>query len=177
LVPFKSNSLPGEPGSVLEPVSIWEPMYAHFLFNRPDFLKGYQARSNAENALSAIKARFRDNVLSQTNVALRNEVLLSSLDVAHRICTSHVLSVSEFHLPVGPALGLSCRLRWGRGWGGAHAPDLARGQECRPIVLADQNLASAAGGPDPVVSQLTGRPPGVHQVHADPGPLRDLPDR
>src|SRR5207248_10037236 len=72
-IPFKSNSLPGEPGSV------WERMYATFVFNRPAFLQAYHARSNAEAAFAALKAKFRDNVRAKTDVAMTNEILLKCL--------------------------------------------------------------------------------------------------
>jgi len=41
-VPFKSNSQPGEAGS------LWERMYHYYQFRREEFLKHYHQRSNAE---------------------------------------------------------------------------------------------------------------------------------
>ena len=59
-IPFKSNSTPGEVGSV------WERMYGYFTFRRPEFLKHYHARSNVESTFSMVKAKFQDAVRSKT---------------------------------------------------------------------------------------------------------------
>src|SRR5947209_618761 len=53
-IPFKVNSVPGEPGS------LWERMYGYFMFRRPEFLKLYHQRSNVESTFSMVKAKFRD---------------------------------------------------------------------------------------------------------------------
>ncbi|VTR94756.1 transposase is4 family protein : Transposase IS4 family protein OS=mine drainage metagenome GN=B2A_02810 PE=4 SV=1: SWIM: DDE_Tnp_1 [Gemmata massiliana] len=66
-IPFKSNSVKGEAGSV------WERMYLYYNLRRDEFLKHYHARSNVESVFSMIKAKFRDNVRSKTDVAMHNE--------------------------------------------------------------------------------------------------------
>src|SRR5689334_1131043 len=72
-IPFKSNSVPGEPGS------IWDRMFGYFQFNRQDFLKHYHARSNVESTFSMCKAKFGDAVRSKTDTAMKNEVLCKFL--------------------------------------------------------------------------------------------------
>ena len=77
-VPFKTNSLPGEAGS------LWEKLYFFYQFRREEFLKHYHQRSNAESTFSMVKAKFRDHVRSKTDVAMKNEVLCKFL--CHNIC-------------------------------------------------------------------------------------------
>jgi transposase len=77
-VPFKTNSLSGEPGG------LWEKMYHYYNFRRDEFLKHYHQRSNAESTFSMIKAKFRDHARSRTDVAMRNEVLCKF--ICHNIC-------------------------------------------------------------------------------------------
>jgi transposase len=77
-VPFKTNSLPGEAGS------LWEKLYFFYQFRREDFLKHYHQRSNAESTFSMVKAKFRDHVRSKTDIAMKNEVLCKFL--CHNIC-------------------------------------------------------------------------------------------
>jgi transposase len=80
-VPFKSNSIPGEPGT------LWEKMFFYFQFRREEFLKHYHARSNIESTFSMVKAKFRDHVRSKTDVAMKNEVLCKFL--CHNIVVVH----------------------------------------------------------------------------------------
>lgn len=77
-VPFKSNSGPGESGS------LWSRMYHYFSFRREEFLRHYHQRSNAESTYSTIKAKFKDSVRSKGEVAMKNEVLCKFL--CHNIC-------------------------------------------------------------------------------------------
>jgi transposase len=77
-IPFKSNSLPGDAGSV------WEKMYLYFNLRREEFLDHYHRRSNVESTFSMIKAKFGDSVRSKTDVAMRNEALCKIL--GHNIC-------------------------------------------------------------------------------------------
>jgi transposase len=77
-IPFKSNSLPGEAGSV------WEKMYLYFNLRREEFLDHYHRRSNVESTFSMIKAKFGDSVRSRTDVAMVNESLCKIL--CHNIC-------------------------------------------------------------------------------------------
>jgi len=77
-IPFKVNSLPGEKGS------LWEKMYLYYQLRREDFEKHYHQRSNVESAFSMLKAKFRDNVRSTTDTAMKNEVLCKIL--CHNIC-------------------------------------------------------------------------------------------
>jgi transposase len=87
-IPFKSNSQPGEAGS------LWERMYFYYQWRRADFLKHYHQRSNAESTFSMVKAKFRDHVRSKTDVAMTNEVLCKFL--CHNICAVH-----QSHLELG----------------------------------------------------------------------------
>lgn len=80
-IPFKSNSVAGEPGS------LWERLFGYFQFNRADFLSRYHARSNVESTFSMIKAKFRDHVRSKNDVAMKDEVLLKIL--CHNIVVVH----------------------------------------------------------------------------------------
>jgi len=80
-VPFKSNSTPGEAGT------LWERMFFYYSFRREDFLKHYHLRSNAESTFSMVKAKFRDHVRSKTDVAMKNEVLCKFL--CHNIVVVH----------------------------------------------------------------------------------------
>jgi transposase len=87
-VPFKSNSLQGEAGT------LWEKMYLYYNLHREDFLRKYHQRSNAESTFSMVKAKFRDHVRSRTEVAMKNEVLCKFL--AHNICVVH-----QSHIELG----------------------------------------------------------------------------
>jgi transposase len=87
-VPFKSNSGPGEVGSV------WERMFHYYNFRREEFLRHYHQRSNAESTFSMVKAKFRDHVLSKTDTAMKNEVLCKFL--CHNICVVH-----QSHIELG----------------------------------------------------------------------------
>jgi transposase len=90
-VPFKSNSTPGEPGS------LWSKMHAYYSFRREEFLQHYHLRSNAESTFAMLKAKFRDHVRSKTDVAMKNEVLAKFL--AHNLC---VLIQSQCELGIEP---------------------------------------------------------------------------
>jgi transposase len=72
-VPFKSNSTPGESGS------LWEKMYGYYTFRLAEFLQHYHKRSNVESTFSAIKRKFGDSVRSKKDVAMVNEVLAKLL--------------------------------------------------------------------------------------------------
>ncbi len=80
-VPFKSNSIQGEAGS------LWEKMYLFYNYRREEFLKKYHQRSNIESTFSMVKAKFRDHVRSKTDVAMKNEVLTKFL--CHNIVVVH----------------------------------------------------------------------------------------
>ena len=77
-VPFKSNSIPGEPDT------LWEKMYFYFHYRRAEFLQHYHQRSNVESTFSMVKAKFGDGVRSKTDTAMKNEVLCKLL--CHNIC-------------------------------------------------------------------------------------------
>jgi transposase len=81
IIPFKSNSIPGEAGT------LWEKMFGYFMINRGEFLNRYHQRSNAESTFSMVKAKFRDHVRSKTDVAMKNEVLCKFL--CHNIVCVH----------------------------------------------------------------------------------------
>jgi transposase len=133
-MPFKSNSMPGEPGS------LWAKTFHYYNLHREDFLKHYHQRSNVESTFSMVKAKFRDHVRSRTPVAMKNEVLCKFL--CHNICVVHqsyielglepVFRLGENDQSEGPAL--PCRAvddgsgradRSGRGAG--TPPDPGRG--------------------------------------------------
>jgi transposase len=80
-IPFKVNSVPGEPGT------LWERLFGFFQFNRADFLARYHARSNVESTMSMVKAKFRDHVRSKSDTAMKNEVLLKLL--CHNVVVVH----------------------------------------------------------------------------------------
>ncbi len=80
-IPFKVNSVSGEPGS------LWEKMYGYFTFRRQEFLTRYHQRSNVESTFAMVKAKFRDDVRSRTDIAMKNEVLLKFL--CHNIVVVH----------------------------------------------------------------------------------------
>ena len=87
-VPFKSNSQPGEAGS------LWEKMYFYYNLHREEFLKHYHQRSNAESTFSMVKAKFRDHVRSRISTAMVNETLCKFL--CHNICVVH-----QSHIELG----------------------------------------------------------------------------
>jgi transposase len=87
-VPFKSNSQPGEAGS------LWEKMYFYYHLHRAEFLQHYHQRSNAESTFSMVKAKFRDHVRSRVSTAMVNEVLCKFL--CHNICVVH-----QSHIELG----------------------------------------------------------------------------
>jgi transposase len=90
-VPFKSNSVAGEAGT------LWERMFHFYNFQRETFLKHYHQRSNVESTFSMVKAKFRDHVRSKTDVAQKNEVLCKFL--CHNIC---VVIQSQCELGIEP---------------------------------------------------------------------------
>jgi transposase len=90
-IPFKSNSTPGEPGS------LWERLFHFYSLNRDQFMAKYNQRSNAESAFSMVKAKFRDHVRSKTETAMVNEVLCKFL--CHNICC---LIMSQLELGIEP---------------------------------------------------------------------------
>jgi transposase len=77
-IPFKSNSVPGEEGT------LWERLYGYFMFRREDFLRHYHKRSNVEATFSMIKAKFGDAVRARIEVAMKNEAVLKIL--LHNLC-------------------------------------------------------------------------------------------
>jgi transposase len=98
-IPFKSNSVPGEVGT------LWEKLYGYFQFRREDFLRHYHKRSNVESTFSMIKAKFGDAVRSRTDVAMKNEALCKIL--CHNLCcviqAQCELGVEALFDPEGPA--------------------------------------------------------------------------
>jgi transposase len=90
-VPFKSNSIAGEAGS------LWERLFFYYNFRREEFLQHYHQRSNAESTFSMVKAKFRDHVRSKTDTAMKNEVLCKFL--CHNIVVVHQ---SQIELGIEP---------------------------------------------------------------------------
>jgi transposase len=87
-IPFKSNSLQGEVGS------IWDKMYLYYSFRREEFMQHYHQRSNVESTFSMVKAKFRDHVTSRTPTSMKNECLCKLL--AHNLCVVH-----QSHIELG----------------------------------------------------------------------------
>lgn len=77
-IAFKANTTGAHAGST------WEKMFHYFSFNREQFFSHYHKRSNVESTVMMIKTKFRDNVRSRTDVAMKNEVLCKIL--CHNIC-------------------------------------------------------------------------------------------
>ncbi|HEV3258371.1 MAG TPA: transposase [Gemmataceae bacterium] len=90
-IPFKCNSTSGEAGS------LWEKLYLYYQLHREQFGSHYHQRSNAESTFSMIKAKFRDNVRSKTDTAMKNEVLCKIL--CHNVCC---LIMSQLELGIEP---------------------------------------------------------------------------
>jgi transposase len=88
-VPFKSNSIPGEAGT------LWEKMFHYYHLRREEFLRHYHQRSNVESTFSMVKAKFRDHVRSRSDRAMVNEVLCKFL--CHNIC---VVNKSQIDLGI-----------------------------------------------------------------------------
>jgi transposase len=72
---------------------LFEKMFHQFSLNREEYLAHYHKRSNVESTVSMIKAKFRDNVRSKTDTAMKNEVLCKVL--CHNICCL-IQAVCEF---------------------------------------------------------------------------------
>jgi transposase len=87
-VPFKSNSGPGEAGT------LWGKMFHYFQFRREEFLRHYHQRSNAESTFSMVKAKFGDSVRSKSDVAMKNEVLCKFL-------CHNIVVVYQSHIELG----------------------------------------------------------------------------
>jgi transposase len=111
-VPFKSNSSAGEEGS------LWERMYHYYQFRREEFLKHYHARSNIESTFSMVKAKFRDDVRSKDDTAMKNEVLCKFL--CHNIVVVHQ---SQVELGIDPVF-----------WGEKSVPEGDGGPAVLPLV-------------------------------------------
>lgn len=90
-IPFKSNSIAGEAGS------LWERMFFYYNFRREEFLQHYHKRSNVESVFSMIKAKFRDHIRSRVDTAMVNEVLCKIL--CHNLC---VVIASQCELGIEP---------------------------------------------------------------------------
>jgi transposase len=85
-IPFKCNSLPGEPNS------LWEKMFLYYAYRREDFLKHYHQRSNIETTFMMVKSKFGDFVRSELDTSIQNEVLAKF--VCHNLAVvdrSHVV--------------------------------------------------------------------------------------
>jgi transposase len=89
-VPFKSNSIAGEAGS------LWEKMFLYYRLRREEVLQHYHQRSNAESTVSMVKAKFRDHIRAHSEAAMKNEVLCKFL--CHNICVVH-----KSHIDLGIA--------------------------------------------------------------------------
>jgi transposase/predicted nucleic acid-binding Zn finger protein len=63
---------------------MYQKMYHYFAFRQDEFLRHYHKRSNVESCFSMMKAKFKDNVRSKTDTAMKNEALCKIL--CHNIC-------------------------------------------------------------------------------------------
>ena len=94
-VPFKSNSVPQNPGLWgLE--TPWARMYHAFAYDRERFLRHYHKRSNVESTFSMIKTKFGDSVMSKSDTGQANEVLCKVL--AHNVVVV-ARAIHELGLP------------------------------------------------------------------------------
>lgn len=66
-IPFKSNCVPGEPGS------LWDKAFHFYHLRREEFLQHYHQRSKVESVFSMIKAKLGDYVRSRVTAAMVNE--------------------------------------------------------------------------------------------------------
>jgi hypothetical protein len=115
-IPFKSNSVPGETGT------IWERMYLYYRLHREEFGTHYHQRSNAESTFSAVKAKFGDSVRSKSPAAMKNEALCKIL--AHNLCC---LILSHLELGIEPVF-----------WGGEQQADKAHAEpEIKEVIDAE----------------------------------------
>jgi transposase len=63
---------------------LFQKMFHYYSFNRDEFMRRYHLRSNVESTFSMVKAKFRDNVRSRTDMAMKNEVYCKFL--CHNLC-------------------------------------------------------------------------------------------
>ena len=85
-IPFKSNSV----ARARHP-KLWKKMYHYFMFQREEFLRHYNKRSNVETTFHMIKSKFGTQIRSKTKTAEINELLCKIL--AHNIC----VIIQEMH--------------------------------------------------------------------------------
>ncbi len=76
-IAFKINST-GSAGG------LYEKMFHYYSLRRAEYMDHYHKRSNVESVFSMVKAKFRDDVRSKNQTAMKNEVLCKL--VAHNIC-------------------------------------------------------------------------------------------
>jgi len=83
-------------------------MFHFYSLKREEYMACYHKRSNIETVFAMIKSKFRDNVRSKTDTAMKNEVLCKIL--AHNICC---LIMSQFELGIEPVFWgqAGCRTR------------------------------------------------------------------
>ena len=91
-IPFRKHTTPQPRG-----VYIWRKMYHLFEYNKEEFLRHYNLRSNSETVFHMIKTKFRDNIRSKDKIAQFNELLLKIL--CHNICC---LIEAMFELNIKP---------------------------------------------------------------------------
>jgi transposase len=125
-VPYKANSQAGAADS------LWEKMYFYYQYRREEFLTHYHQRSNMESTFAMVKAKFRDDVRSKTEVAMHNEVLCKFL--CHNVCVVHQ---SHIELGIEPVF-------WGE------RPRLAEATAKCPVASrGEQTGGSSPGGLGP----------------------------
>jgi transposase len=86
-IPFRDNATPDRGG-------IWRKMYFFYQYRREEFLRRYHQRSCIESTFASIKALFGDRVMSKSDTAMRNEILL-------KVLCHNIVTVTRSHYELG----------------------------------------------------------------------------
>jgi transposase len=106
LVPFRAGSvMVSKSHRVRHPPPIWRKMLGFFLFQRDEFCRHYNQRSNVETTFSMIKRKFGQNLRAKTTQAQRNELLAKILchNVAVLIHETYELGIAPLFWQEAPA--------------------------------------------------------------------------
>jgi transposase len=96
LIPFREGSvMVSKSHRVRNPPAIWRKMLGYFLFQREDFCRKYNMRSNVETTFSSVKRKFGVAVRAKTFTAQTNEILCKIL--CHNLC---VLILATYELGI-----------------------------------------------------------------------------
>jgi Transposase DDE domain/SWIM zinc finger len=96
-IPFKSNSVAQSKRHNGASAELWRKLFHYFQFQRSDFCRRYNQRSNAETAFSMVKRLFGASLRCKTTQGQRNELLAKFL--CHNIS---VLIHEMYELGVAP---------------------------------------------------------------------------